>query len=142
MRRSREPSGTGRCKESDTLNEEPEASSHFLAIEFPISGMWGTDEEMELRNDIAFALEAAFKARGFGLFDGRETGMGRTAIHFREIPADKWPIAIELTLAKLRNCGILEKASVCRRYSVDREIVEQFFWPPPEPGKEWQRFRV
>src|SRR5438874_2343374 len=31
-----------------------EETCHFLAIEFPITGSWGTDEEMPLRDDIAF----------------------------------------------------------------------------------------
>ena len=112
---------------------------HFLAIEFPISGFWGTAEEMALRDDIAFTLEAAFQQRGFGFFDGRETGLGSTAIHFREIPDDRWGVAVELTLAELRQRGILENASVVRRSVLlkepEPEVIETVFWPRTANGE-------
>jgi hypothetical protein len=117
-----------------------EETCHFLAIEFPISGSWGTDEEMAVRDGIVIALEAAFHEHGFGFFDGRETGMGTTAIHFREIPEDKWGVASELAIAELRRQGLLERASVVRRFAIlkepEPEIVEQFFWPLAAKGQE------
>jgi hypothetical protein len=102
-----------------------------MVVQLPLTGPWGTDDEVVARNDLATALDERFRESGFGRLRGTEDGAGKTSI-ILSLTDDDWDTGpLELVLSELRPRGLIDKAVVAtcakwKRTDEDRYEVE---WP-------------
>jgi hypothetical protein len=104
-----------------------------MIVQLRLTGRWGTDKEMQVRDELAEALDAGLRRLGLGDFDGTDVGSGTTNLFIYHIPADRWDQAVEFVLSELRKRDLLEKARVVRsvmKLADDESIPEhKVIWP-------------
>jgi hypothetical protein len=85
-----------------------------MIIQLPLTGFWGTDDEMAGRDDLAETLERLFRESRLGVFDGTDCGSGTTNLFTYEIAPANWDRAVEMVLAELQRRSLLESAIVVK----------------------------
>src|SRR5687768_5702923 len=102
-----------------------------MVVQLPLTGPWGTDEEVATRNDLAAAPDERFRESGFGRLKGVEDGVGKSSIILALTDHDWDTGPLELVLSELRPRGLIDKAVIAtcakwKRADEDRYEVE---WP-------------
>jgi hypothetical protein len=100
-----------------------------LWIEFPVTGQWGTVEELHARHELEHLLEAALARQRLGVWEGAGQGLGVQDLSFG-VPRQRWEAAWALVRAELARLGVLGRAKV--ELFVD-EGPPRRLWPPSQP---------
>jgi hypothetical protein len=111
-----------------------------MIVQLRLTGRWGTDEEMKVRDDLAGALDVGFQHLNLGEFDGTDVGSGTTNLFIYHIPASGWDTAVDFVLSELRKRNLLQGARVVRsetNTSDDDDSIpqDQVVWPPDFKGE-------
>ncbi|MBI1914524.1 MAG: hypothetical protein HYS12_07270 [Planctomycetes bacterium] len=85
-----------------------------MIIQLPLTGFWGTDDEMSARDNLAEALEVLFQRSGLGAFDGTDCGSGTTNLFTYGIAPANWDRAVEMVLSQLRQRHLSERAIIVK----------------------------
>jgi hypothetical protein len=107
---------------------------HDMIVQLPITGHWGTDEEMDLRHQ----LEEEFQQElgGLGSVDGGDIGSGNMNVFIYRIP--EFPPALERVKAVLTRHALLDKAvierSTFQNEGDDEPSEEVVVWPENYTG--------
>jgi hypothetical protein len=105
---------------------EPE-DDMLLLVSFPVTGQWGTVEELWSRYDLEDMLDALLGQHQLGRSTGGAQGLGEQDIDLA-VPRASWQAAWELVRSKLEELGLLGRATV-RLYLDDEDALRQL-WPP------------
>src|SRR4051794_30779679 len=105
------------------MTDEPRTNDECgIIVQLPLTGAWGTDEDMAARDAIANAFDVLFAGHdGHGYFDGTDIGSGTTNFFIDEIADSNWDEALGKVIAELRSKGLLERAVVARSVEVGPE---------------------
>jgi hypothetical protein len=108
-----------------------------LWIEFPITGQWGTVEELHSRHDLEGLLDELLRQDQLGEWAGGGQGLGVQDMSFA-VERTRWQAAWELLRSKLAELGLLGRAQV--KVFLDDESPPHTLWPPsPEQGSAEQQ---
>ncbi len=111
-----------------------------LIVQLPLSGTWGTDDEVAARDELAAALADGFRAHGYGRFRCTEDGVGKTNLVFSEPAyADLDTLPAEYVRSELRARGLLDKAVIAyevkeRGPDGTRQVRYVVVWPQDFAG--------
>jgi hypothetical protein len=102
-----------------------------MVVQLPLTGPWGTDDEIATRDDLAAALGERFQESGFGRLRGTEDGAGKTSIILSLTDHDWDSAPLELVLSELRPRGLIDKAVVatCAKWKRSDEDRYEVDWP-------------
>jgi hypothetical protein len=99
-----------------------------LWIEFPVTGQWGTVQELWSRYELEDVLEELLAQQQLGEWSGGGQGLGTQDSSFA-VPQARWQAAWALVRAKLAELGLLDRAQV--RVFLDADGPPRRLWPPP-----------
>jgi hypothetical protein len=105
---------------------EPE-DDVLLLVSLPVTGQWGTVEELWSRHDLEDVLDALLRQHQLGECTGGGQGLGQQDIDLA-VPRARWQAAFELVRSKLAELGLLGRATV--RLHLDDEDAPRRLWPP------------
>jgi hypothetical protein len=123
------------------MEDEPRTNDKCsIIVQLPLTGFWGTEEQLAKRNDLARAFDTVFAAHDWhGFFDGTDTGSGTTNLFIEEIADSNWDEALEKVIAELRTRGLLDVAVIARSVEVGPEegpwAEHTVVWPPGYLGE-------
>lgn len=98
-----------------------------LWVEFPITGQWGTVEELWSRHELEDLLEELLRQHRLGEWSGGGQGMGKQDMSFA-VPRERWQAAWELVRSKLAELALLGRAEV--KVFLDEAAPPRRLWPP------------
>ncbi len=98
-----------------------------LIIQIPLASYFGEDEEMSLRDQLAESLEVVFQENDCGVFDGTDSGMGKTNLFIYEIPYHRWEDAFRLSMNELNRTQLEEKVTIAYGFMDEEEL--KVIWP-------------
>jgi hypothetical protein len=101
----------------------------LLLVSFPVTGQWGTVEELWSRHDLEDVLDALLRQHQLGECSGGGQGLGQQDIDLA-VPRARWQAAFELLRSKLAELGLLGRATV-EIYLDDEDALRQL-WPPTQ----------
>lgn len=108
---------------------------HSMIVQLPITGRWGTDEEMNLRHQ----LEAVFQSElgALGDVSGGDIGSGNMNIFIEQVP-DLDP-ALQCVKGVLTQHAVLDKAVIqvttFQNPDDDEPVEERVVWPDNYNGQ-------
>ena len=110
-----------------------------MIVQLRITDFWGSDEDIEKRDEIAEAIGASLNQRGCGFFDGTDVGGGATNLFFCQIPHASWDEAVAIALREIGRCGLLEKVVIAKSVFIARDSEatneHSVVWPQDFRGK-------
>jgi hypothetical protein len=98
-----------------------------LWVEFPVTGQWGTVEELRSRHDLEDLLDELLRQHELGEWSGGGQGLGKQDMSFA-VPQQHWQTAWELLRSKLAELGLLGRAEVKVFLGEDGPPLR--LWPP------------
>jgi hypothetical protein len=98
-----------------------------LWVEFPITGQWGTVDELRSRHELEDLLDELLRQHQLGEWFGGGQGLGKQDLSFA-VPRERWPAAWELVRSTLAELGLLGRAEV--KVFLDGEGPPHRLWPP------------
>ncbi len=109
-----------------------------MIVQIRLSAGWGTDDEIAERDEIGESVGAELQRRGWGYFDGRDTGGGATNLFFCGIPESAWGDAVEVALDELRRRHALKRAVIAKSILIEKEpdpeVEHVVVWPTDFSG--------
>jgi hypothetical protein len=115
-----------------------------MIVQVRTTGFWGSDDDMDQRDEIGEAIDAGLEKRRCGYFDGTDSGGGATNLFFCEIPEAAWDDAMAVALDVLEHHHALDKVVIAKSIVTDQEpdpeIEHAVVWPPNFQG-EFDIFR-
>lgn len=118
-------------------DEEVDNTLHMI-VQIHTETFWGTEEELDLRNQIGELLDQVFERADSGYFDGGDSGSHSMNLFSYGIKPDDWENVLSLTLDKLRESNLLQDNLVIVKSIPilghdDRENL--VVWPPDFTGE-------
>jgi hypothetical protein len=101
----------------------------LLLLSLPVTGQWGTVEELWSRHDLEDVLDALLSQHQLGECTGGGQGLGQQDIDLA-VPRGRWQAAFELVRSKLAELSLLGHATV--RLHLDDEDAPRRLWPPTQ----------
>jgi hypothetical protein len=102
-------------------------SDDLLLVSLPVTGQWGTLEQLWSRHNLEDVLDALLRRYQLGECTGGGQGLGQQDIDLA-VSRASWQAAWELVRSKLAERGLLGRATV-RLYLDDEDTIQQL-WPP------------
>jgi Fe-S cluster assembly iron-binding protein IscA len=93
---------------------EVEAVSLGMIIQLPLTGRWGTEDEIQARDELAEALEDLLEREGLGEFSGTDVGSGSANLFIDGINAAEWEQAVQVVLDELKRRRLGERALIVK----------------------------
>jgi hypothetical protein len=103
----------------------------LLLVSFPVTGQWGTVEELWSRHHLEATLDALLRRHQLGECTGGEQGPGQQDIDLA-VSRASWQAAWKHVRSKLAEQGLLGRATV-RLYLDDEDSIQQLWPPAPAP---------
>jgi hypothetical protein len=92
-----------------------------MIVQLPLTGFWGTDEELDSSDLLAEVMEELLQRHGCGRFDGTDCGSGTRNLFIYEIRDQDWDRALDLVLEELRRRGLANQALIAKSVLVGPE---------------------
>jgi hypothetical protein len=103
----------------------------LLVVSFPITGQWGTVEELQSRHDLEDVLDGVLGPHQLGACTGGGQGMGYQDIELAA-PRARWEATWALVRSKLAELGTLGRATVEVYLDLDGDDPPRLLWPPAQ----------
>jgi hypothetical protein len=104
----------------------PAGDNILLTLTFPITGQWGTIDELNFRLDLEHTLDNLLRQHDLGTCSGGLETLGEQDIDLR-VPRASWQAAWELVRSKLAELNVLGRATA--RVHVDDKGSPPELWP-------------
>jgi hypothetical protein len=103
----------------------------LLVVSLPITGQWGTAEELHSRHDLEDVLDDLLDPQQLGACTGGGQGMGFQDVELAA-PRARWEATWALVRSKLAELGLLGRATVEVHLDLDGGDPPRLLWPPAQ----------